>query len=251
MIAVGALACGPFVDKQAFVPPSRVTRRCGLGVVQLVLLSVALSGCGRRADVPGGPLDQSANALHATFSGDINQKVAYKGEEVGIGYIPTERGAFFSISGARTVDGKELNVTLGPLVGIELKPGPAAPGDGFLHGGMVSYGSPEKPGEYSSANFIRFYDTTPDTSGSASTLIFTKADKEPSDNSMLVRYHLVGRFSIHTAHSPDPLSRACIMDAISVALDRRPPYNAQICQAKRADVDATFDVRVDLPKAAG
>lgn len=225
--------------------PTMISRTCSRAA-QLALVSAVLCGCGTHTDATGGALDTSANVLRASFSGDINQQVTFRGDDVEIGYLPTGKGAFFSIGGSKVVAGRKIGVTLGPLAGIELKPGPIEPQNGFLRGGFASYGPEDQPDDYASATFVLFYDTTPDTSGSASTLVLTKVDKEPSSDRLLVRYHLVGRFTVHTAHAPAALSEACIREGIEAG-GRHPMYNAKLCQATRADVDASFDVRVELP----
>lgn len=221
--------------------------------VRLSVLCAALlaGGCGGDGeDAPPMPIDSSANVLRARFSGDIDRQVTYRGEEVGIGYIPTAQGDYFSLGGERRHDGRVLSVTLGPLMGIALRPGPVPQQDSLLHGGMVGAGDAGHPDSYSSAGFDMFYDTSSDGSGGASTLVFTKVDKERSDQPLLVRYHLVGHFEVHTGYVPDELSQACLREAVmasSGGVERHPMYNAQLCGARRADVRARFDVRVELP----
>jgi hypothetical protein len=233
----------------------------------LPLLLGLLAGCGSGKAPPAAPddaanqadtsnypadshaLDSSSNVVHASFSGDINRAVTFRGDDVEIGYIPSEHGALFSIGGTQTNGGEVTSVALGPMMGIELKPGPARSQDSFLHGGMITSGKEDNPDDYSSAGFDLFYATTADGSDGQSTLVFDKVEKEPSSSPMLTRYHLVGRFTVHTGHPPEPLSKACAHDAVmAVANDsnRLPRYNAKLCNAKRADVTADFDVRVEL-----
>lgn len=66
---------------------------------------------------------------------------------------------------------------------------------------------------------------------------------------MLVRHHLFVRLNAHTGDGPDPLSEACMRDAIMAVASVHPRLlrcHASLCKAKRADLSADFDVRIKV-----
>ena len=68
----------------------------------------------------------------------------------------------------------------------------------------------------------------------------------------LRRFHLVGIFRYAAALAPQDPSRACIDEALQAAMvgQRYPPYNAEVCDAKRIEVQGSFDVTQDFLLAA-
>lgn len=234
-----------------------------LAIAGCCVLTVLLASCGKgntgaSNDVPpsandsGGSHQRShsgAPELPKSVDADISDGFGHlqaTGKEVGIGYVPGPGGkaGMFSITARGQVNGQEIEVTVGPFMGLELKPGPAPEGPG-----MVAISAGDNPTQYSSINYPGFYGTKPPAADETPRMEFTKVEQLQASSSFLVRYHFVGTFHFMAAWSPSSSSEACQQEAAMAATKgepRVPSFNATLCGAKKMEVQGKFDVVQDL-----
>ncbi len=232
-------------------------------VVGCCALTVLLASCGKGnsvapTDAPpgvnaGGGSHQRSHSdapeLPKTFEADISDGVGHlqaTGKEVGVGYVPGPGGkaGMFSITVRGQLNGQEVEVTVGPFMGLEFKPGPAPEGIG-----MVALSAGDDKTEYASINYPGFYGTQPPAAYETPYLEFTKVEQQQASSSFLIRYHFVGTFHFKAAWSPSPPSGACEQDAAIAAAKggpRVPTFDAKLCGAKKMEVQGKFDIVQDL-----
>ena len=215
-----------------------------------LLSSVVLAACSSGSDGDRDPVEEDPDGLPrsmvATLTGDLTGRFEKTGDDVMIGFIdqPGPKG-LFSLTLVGLAGGNEVDVTSG-LVAIEFATGAEAKGPGLLT--VTAENGEGERVEYSTLEHTLYYDTTQDGSQSDSIMTLSKAEELPSPVQSLKRYRLVGTFRYAAALAPDPLSTACIDEAFAAAQvgNRYPPYNAELCEAKRIEVQGSFDITQDF-----
>jgi hypothetical protein len=243
--------------------PRSTVRPSLLTIAGCCALTVLLASCGKGntvapADIPpgannsGGSHQRShgdAAELPKSFDADISDGFGHlqaTGKEVEVGYVPGPGGkaGMFSLTGRGQVSGQEIEVTVGPFMGLEFKPGPVPGGVG-----MVTLSAGDNKTEYTSINYPVFYGTKPPAADETPYLEFTKVEQQPANSSFLIRYHFVGTFHFKAAWSPSPPSDACEQEATMAAAKgdaRVPSFDAKLCGAKKIEVQGKFDIVQDL-----
>lgn len=204
---------------------------------------------------PGESTNQSSTtdtpkSLTADISGDISQHYTAVNDEVNVAFMPTAaKGEYrFGINASKESGAQRTDLGTGLDGSFHFTPGL----DQLPGGARFAIVTDNGETAYTDMAYPQYFATTDDGKDDAH-IVLSKVEKLTSKNAYLVRYHLVGTFRFKGGYAPEPIDEGCAKEAGLYAGQhgkRNPPFKADLCKAKKIEVNGSFDIVQDLPAAA-